>query len=146
MPLEDWIQHCKVAQFFYDWQTIIAGALALLAAWLTVRATKRATDREIEASQAQIETTVRLERERVSSESETLRWSLAVELRQQITRAMGAYARPLWTGLHAERANHRKHGGKQIADGGTDHLSRERWKDRTPWTRGDARGDRLRSA
>ena len=91
MPLEDWIQHCKVAQFFYDWQTIIAGALALLAAWLTVRATKRSTDREIEASQAQIETTIRLERERVSSESETLRRSLAVELRQQITGAMGAY-------------------------------------------------------
>jgi hypothetical protein len=85
MPLEDWIQHCKVAQFFYDWQTIIAGALALLAAGLTVRATKRSTDGEIEASQARIETTVRLERE-----SETLRGSLAVELRQQITRAMGA--------------------------------------------------------
>jgi hypothetical protein len=75
MPLEDWIQHCKVAQFFYDWQTIIARALALLAAFLTVRATERSTDREIDASQAQIETTVRLERERLSSESETLRRS-----------------------------------------------------------------------
>jgi hypothetical protein len=91
MPLEDWIQHWKVAQFFYDWQTIIAGALALLAASLTIRATKRSTDREIEASQAQIETTVRLERGRVSSELETLRKALAVELRLQIVRALGAY-------------------------------------------------------
>src|ERR1700722_18245726 len=91
MPLEDWIQHCKVAKFFYDWQTIIARALSLLAAFLTVRATERSTDREIDASQAQSETPVRLERERLSSESETLRRSLAVELRQQITRAMGAY-------------------------------------------------------
>jgi hypothetical protein len=91
MPLEDWIQHCGVARFLYDWQTIIAGALALLAASLTIRATKRSTDREIEGSQAQIETTVRLERERVSNELETLRRSLAVELRTHTTRALGAY-------------------------------------------------------
>ena len=32
MPSEDWIQHCKVAQFLYDWQTLIAGAFALAAA------------------------------------------------------------------------------------------------------------------
>ena len=87
-----------MAQFLYDWQTVIAGVLALLAAWLTIRATKRSADREIEASRAQIavaqkqiETTVRLERERLSSELETLRKSLAVELRLHIARAMGAY-------------------------------------------------------
>jgi hypothetical protein len=91
MPLEDWIQHCKVAQFLYDWQTVIAGVLALVAAWLTIRATKRSAEREIEASHAQtavaqkqIETTVSLERERVSSEVDALRKSLAVEIRQYI--------------------------------------------------------------
>jgi hypothetical protein len=91
MPLEDWIQHCKVAQFLYDWQTVIAGVLALVAAWLTIRATKRSAEREIETSQAQtavaqkqIETTVSLERERVSSEVDALRKSLAVEIRQYI--------------------------------------------------------------
>ena len=91
MPLEDWIQHFKVAQFLYDWQTVIAGVLALVAAWLTIRATKRSAEREIEASQAQtavaqkqIETTVSLERERVSSEVDALRKSLAVEIRQYI--------------------------------------------------------------
>jgi hypothetical protein len=36
MPLEDWIQHCKVAQFLYDWQTIIAGFVALVAALIAV--------------------------------------------------------------------------------------------------------------
>jgi hypothetical protein len=71
----DWIDH---------WQTLIAGVLALVAAWLTIRATKRAAAEEIKASQAQTETTVRLERERVSSEVETLRKSLAVEIRQYI--------------------------------------------------------------
>jgi hypothetical protein len=32
MPSEDWIQHWKVAQFLYDWQTLIAGVFALAAA------------------------------------------------------------------------------------------------------------------
>jgi hypothetical protein len=39
----DWIDH---------WQTLIAGVLALVAAWLTIRATKRAAAEEIKASQA----------------------------------------------------------------------------------------------
>jgi hypothetical protein len=64
----------RVALDLLDWQTLIAGVLALLAAWFTIRATKRSADREIEASQAQtaiaqkqIDTTVRLEQERVAS-------------------------------------------------------------------------------
>ena len=76
MPMEDWIPHWAVARFLYDWQTLIAGVLAILAALLTIRATVRSADREIEASQAQtavaqkqIETTLRLERKRAASES-----------------------------------------------------------------------------
>jgi hypothetical protein len=36
MPLEDWIPQCQVARFLYDWQTIIAGLAALLAAFIAV--------------------------------------------------------------------------------------------------------------
>jgi hypothetical protein len=60
----------KIAVDVLDhWQTLIAGVLALLAAWLTIRATKRSADREVEASQAQTEPTIRLEKERVASEA-----------------------------------------------------------------------------
>jgi hypothetical protein len=53
------------------WQTLIAGGLAVLAAWRTIRATTQSADREVDASQKQaavaqkqIETTVQLERQR----------------------------------------------------------------------------------
>ena len=39
MPLEGWIQHSRVDQFLYDWQTVIAGVLALVAALDTILAT-----------------------------------------------------------------------------------------------------------
>jgi hypothetical protein len=76
MPLEDWIQHSKVTQFLYDWQTLAAGILAILAAGGTIWATIRSANREISASQAQtdvahkqIETTIRLERQRAAHEN-----------------------------------------------------------------------------
>jgi hypothetical protein len=80
------------------WQTLFAGVLAVLAAWRTIRATVESADREVKASQAQtavaqkqIETTVRLEQERVASELDTLRKSLAVELRLHVATALVAY-------------------------------------------------------
>ena len=98
MPIEGWIQHSIVAQVFYDWQTLIAGVLAVLAAWRTIRATVESANREVAASQAQtavaqkqIETTVRLEQERVASEVDALRKSLAVELRLHVATALVAY-------------------------------------------------------
>ena len=76
MPLEDWIQHSKVTQFLYDWQTLAAGILAVFAAVGTIWATIRSAGREIAASQAQtavaqkqIETTLRLDKRRAASES-----------------------------------------------------------------------------
>ena len=33
MPIEDWIQHSKAAQFLYDWQTLAAGILAARRVW-----------------------------------------------------------------------------------------------------------------
>ncbi len=75
MPSGDWIQHWKVAQFLYDWQTLIAGFLAVLAAAATIWLTVRSANREIAASQEQtavaqrqIETTLRLERRRAARE------------------------------------------------------------------------------
>jgi hypothetical protein len=75
MPSEDWIQHSIVARVLYDWQTLIAGLLAVLAAWRTIRATTKSADREVAASQAQtavaqkqIATTLRLDRQRVARE------------------------------------------------------------------------------
>jgi len=81
----DWLDH---------WQTLIAGVLAVLAAWRTIRATVRSADREIEASQAQtavaqkqIETTVRLERERVLSEDKAFRVMLEAAMARIIAEA-----------------------------------------------------------
>jgi hypothetical protein len=36
MPLESWIQHSRVNEFLYDWQTIFAGLAALIAALIAV--------------------------------------------------------------------------------------------------------------
>ncbi len=51
MPMEVWIGHSRVDQFLYDWQTLIAGVLAVLAALGTIGVTIRSADREIEAAQ-----------------------------------------------------------------------------------------------
>jgi hypothetical protein len=73
MPLESWIQHSRVNEFLYDWQTVIAGFVALVAAlitvWVTLRVERRASRRELDA----------------------LRKSLAVELRLQIVSAFDIY-------------------------------------------------------
>jgi hypothetical protein len=80
------------------WQTLIAGVLAVLAAWRTIRATVDSANREVTASQEQtavaqrqIETTVRLEQERVASEVDALRKSIAIELRLHVATALVAY-------------------------------------------------------
>jgi hypothetical protein len=67
-------------RFLYDWQTLIAGVLALIAGLITVMVIRK-----------QIETAVRLEQERVASEVDTLRKSIAVEFRLHIATALVAY-------------------------------------------------------
>jgi hypothetical protein len=66
MPLESWIQHSRVNEFLYDWQNLIAGFVALVAAlitvWVTLSVERRAFRRELDA----------------------LRKALAVEIRQYI--------------------------------------------------------------
>jgi hypothetical protein len=97
MPSEDWIQHWKVAQFLYDWQTLVAGFLAVLAAWRTIRATVKSADREVAASQAQtavaqtqIETTIRLERDRVADEARAFRTMLEAAMMRVLSEIVWA--------------------------------------------------------
>src|ERR1700722_17154454 len=101
MPLENWIQHCKVAQFLYDWQTIIAGVLALLAAIITIWETRRIADRQIAtsgedakkviaATREQTETTVRLERERVTEEAKAFHFLLEAAMARVLADANAA--------------------------------------------------------
>jgi hypothetical protein len=88
MPIEEWIKNYVVAKFLYDWQTLVAGFLAVLAALGTIRATIRAADREIAAgkeqtavAQKQIETTVGLARTRAEDEASAFRAVLEAAMR-----------------------------------------------------------------
>ena len=69
MPLEDWVRHSRHDMFLYDWQTLIAGGLALIAGLITVWVINK-----------QIETTVRLERERDASEASAFHAMLAAAM------------------------------------------------------------------
>jgi hypothetical protein len=107
MSIEGWIQHWKVAQVFYDWQTLIAGVLALLAGFGTVAATmiiarrqiassREEADRVIAATRAQTEATfkqteatVRLEDLRNASEAE----AFCVMLEAAMARVLAEAAR-----------------------------------------------------
>jgi hypothetical protein len=97
MPSEDWIQHGMVARFLYDWQTLIAGVLAVLAAWRTIRATTKSADREVDASQAQIavakqqiETTIDLAQTRDAGEARAFHAMLAAAMTRVLAEAARA--------------------------------------------------------
>jgi hypothetical protein len=105
MPMEDWIQHSTVARFLYDWQTVIAGVLALLAAFGTIVATMIIARRQIAASReeadrvidatraqtsvtaAQTETTVRLQRMRDAGEARAFRAMLEAAMTRVLAEA-----------------------------------------------------------
>jgi hypothetical protein len=71
---------CAAAHgWVYDWQTLIAGLLALLAGGVTVwgtliaanrqvKAAKTTADRQVDAAQEQVRTAQRMERRRISRE------------------------------------------------------------------------------
>jgi hypothetical protein len=110
MPSEDWIQHWKVAQFLYDWQTLIAGALAVLAAAGTIWATIKSANREIAASQAQtavaqqqIETTIRLARMRDANEEGAFRATLEAAMARVLAEA--AWARNVYPNILTQKAD-----------------------------------------
>jgi hypothetical protein len=89
------------------WQTLIAGGLAVLAAWRTIRATTQSADREVDASQKQtavaqkqIETTVQLERQ--TERAEVVAFRLSGWLREvgsQIEVKSADYDRLVWDPL-----------------------------------------------
>ena len=83
------------------------GSAALLAAWLTIRATKRSADREIEASQAQtavaqkqIDTTLRLEKMREANEASAFQAMLEAAMTRP--RRGGLGQKDLSEDLHAD--------------------------------------------
>jgi hypothetical protein len=97
MPIEDWIQHCIVARFLYDWQTLIAGVLAVGAAAVTIWATVKSANREVAASQAQtavaqkqIETTIHLAEERDENEFDAFRVMLEAAMTRVLFEAAWA--------------------------------------------------------
>jgi hypothetical protein len=107
MSIEGWIQRWKLAQVFYDWQTLIAGVLALLAGFGTVAATmfiarrqiavsREEADRVVAATRAQTEATfkqteatVRVEDLRNASEAE----AFCVMLEAAMARVLAEAAR-----------------------------------------------------
>src|SRR5580704_12583880 len=74
MPLEDWVRHSRHDMFLYDWQTLIAGVLALLAAGGTIGVTRHMANKQIKAWREEAD---RKERR----ETEGIRVALAVEAR-----------------------------------------------------------------
>ena len=108
MSIEGWIQRWKLAQVFYEWQTLIAGVLALLAGFGTVAATmiiarrqiaasREEADRVIAATRAQTEATfkqteatVRLEDLRNAREALAFHAMLEAAMARVLAEATGA--------------------------------------------------------
>jgi hypothetical protein len=93
------IHRWNLPQFLYNWQTLIAGLLAVGAAWRTIRATTESADREVKASQEQtavarkqIETTVQLEGRRDAGEALAFHAMLAAAWRASSLRRLGPEA------------------------------------------------------
>jgi hypothetical protein len=83
------------------WQTLIAGVLAVGAAWRTIRATVESANREVDASQAQtavaqkqIETTIQLARKRDENEYDAFRLTLEAAMTRVLFEA--AWARKIY--------------------------------------------------
>jgi hypothetical protein len=100
LPLETWIQHSRHDQFLYDWQTLIAGVLAIVAAAVTIWATIRSANREVDVAQEQIETTLRLERERSAREASAFHAMLEAAMARVLAEA--AWARKTYPGVLAQ--------------------------------------------
>jgi hypothetical protein len=128
MPLEDWVRHSRHDMFLYDWQTLIAGVLALLAGfgtvaaaigaiWVTrstakkqIDAAREEADRVIAATRAQTEATfkqteatVHLEQMRVLSEDRAFRAMLGAAMTR--VRAEAALARKTYPDAFTSTTN-----------------------------------------
>lgn len=76
--------------FFKDQGSLIAGGLAVGAAWMTVRGTMRAAQREIEAANRQISTTLMLERRREASQQVAFAGAMEIALQIVLREVEGA--------------------------------------------------------
>jgi hypothetical protein len=77
-------------QFLYDWQTLIAGVLAVVAAVGTIWTTISSANREVEVAQKQIETTLCLERERAAREASAFHAMLEAAMARVLAEADSA--------------------------------------------------------
>jgi hypothetical protein len=80
MPIEDWVRHSRHDMFLYDWQTLIAGGLALLAGIGTVAAaigaiwvTRSTAKKQIDASREEADKVIDATRPRPPSRRSKLR-------------------------------------------------------------------------
>jgi hypothetical protein len=80
----------KLAQVFYDWQTLIAGVLAFAAGFGTVVATMIIACRQIKAAREQTATTIRLEQDRIASEASAFRAMLEAAMARVLAEAAWA--------------------------------------------------------
>jgi hypothetical protein len=103
------------------WQTLLAGVLAVLAAWRTIRATTKSADREVKASQdqtavaqKQIETTIQLAQKRDEDEYDAFRLMLEAAMTRVIDEVPLART--------AVSVDTTPNGGACITKGGFDEL------------------------
>ena len=103
MPIEDWIQHCVVTRFLYDWQALGAGFLAAMAAigtiWVTrstanqqITAAREQTDREIAANREQADREIAASREQTSVAQEQIATTIHLERLRDVHEDHAFYA------------------------------------------------------
>jgi hypothetical protein len=92
MPIEDWVQHSKVDRFLYDWQTLIAGVLALLAGFGTVAATMIIARRQIAASREQADRMVAAAREQTRATFKQTETTFDLEQMRNASEALSFHA------------------------------------------------------
>ena len=109
MPLENWVQHSRVDQFLYDWQTLLGGLLAFAAGFGTVvatmiiayfqiktarvtaseqiKASREQADKMVDAAQDQISQTYLLATRRRDAEAEAFRSMLEAAMARVLAEA-----------------------------------------------------------
>jgi hypothetical protein len=92
MPLEDWVRHSRHDMFLYDWQTLIAGGLALLAGFGTVWMTRHIADRQIAASREEADRMVAAAREQTRATFKQTEMIFDLERRRNESEAAAFYS------------------------------------------------------
>ena len=111
MPIEDWIQHCRVARFLHDWQPLAAGLFALLAALGMIWAMMSTASRQITAARKEADRVIGAAREQTSAAFRQTETTLDLARRRDASEARAfhimleaAMARVLAEAARARRA------------------------------------------